>query len=327
MDKNEVTISIIIPIYNVGEYLHRCLSSVACQTFKDYEVIMVNDGSTDKSCEIAESFTKHFVNFRLVHNTQKGVSYARNLGVSLARGEYIAFVDSDDYIDPSYLLRLYSAAKEYDADVAHCNYVLYNIDSGFLHSVRVRKPRKGIMTNIGMVRRTISDFFMRSYLWNKLWKRSLFTDNNIIFPDMKFEDIATVSKLLYFANKGIIIDQYLYYYTIRDGSIVQTVSLQNISDYILSFGMLRRFFTDRNELTNVTFPFIRLAQTMVCVNIVNLFRFHFRRRNFKGYLRNVNAATRNILYFYTKRFKKASNQEVKLPYKFIEPEDRSKKRK
>ena len=186
MDKNEVTISIIIPIYNVGEYLHRCLSSVACQTFKDYEVIMVNDGSTDKSCEIAESFTKHFVNFRLVHNTQKGVSYARNLGVSLARGEYIAFVDSDDYIDPNYLLRLYSAAKEYDADVAHCNYVLYNIDSGFLHSVRVRKPRKGIMTNIGMVRRTISDFFMRSYLWNKLWKRSLFTDNNIIFPDMKF---------------------------------------------------------------------------------------------------------------------------------------------
>ena len=327
MDKNEVTISIIIPIYNVGEYLHRCLSSVACQTFKDYEVIMVNDGSTDKSCEIAESFTKHFVNLRLVHNTQKGVSYARNLGVSLARGEYIAFVDSDDYIDPNYLLRLYSAAKEYDADVAHCNYVLYNIDSGFLHSVRVRKPRKGIMTNIGMVRRTISDFFMRSYLWNKLWKRSLFTDNNIIFPDMKFEDIATVSKLLYFANKGIIIDQYLYYYTIRDGSIVQTVSLQNISDYILSFGMLRRFFTDRNELTNVTFPFIRLAQTMVCVNIVNLFRFHFRRRNFKGYLRNVNAATRNILYFYTKRFKKASNQEVKLPYKFIEPEDRSKKRK
>ena len=325
MDKNEVAISIIIPIYNVGEYLHRCLSSVACQTFKDYEVIMVNDGSTDKSCEIAESFTKYFVNFRLVHNTQKGVAYARNLGVSLARGEYIAFVDSDDYVDPNYLLRLYSAAKEYDADVAHCNYVLYNIDSGFLHSVRIRKPRKGVMTNINMVRRTLSDFFMRSYLWNKLWRRSLFVDNNITFPNMKFEDIATVSKLLYFANKGIILNQYLYYYTIRDGIIVQTVSLQNISDYILSLGMLRRFFTDKNELTNTTFPFIRLAMIMIFANIGSLFRFHFRKRNFRGYFGNVVKGTRNILYFYSKNFKKASHQEVTLPYSFTEPEDKSKK--
>lgn len=322
MDKRVLSISIIIPIYNVGEYLYRCLSSVACQTFKDYEVILINDGSTDKSPLIAGDFANNFSNFKLVHNPNKGVSSARNLGISLAQGEYIAFVDSDDYIDPNYLLRLYTAASQNDADIAHCNYILYNIDSGFLHSVRVRKPRKGIMTNTKMVRKTISDFYMRSYLWNKLWRRSLFTDNNITFPEMKFEDIATVSRLMYYANKGVILNKYLYYYTIRDGSIVQTVSLQNISDYILSLGILRRFFTDKNELKKLEFPFIRLGCAMFGANIISLFRLHLQRKNFNGYFKNIVISTKNILYFYTKKFKQATNEEVILPYKFIEPDNR-----
>lgn len=322
MEKSFPAISVIIPIYNVGEYLYRSLSSVSCQTFKDYEVILINDGSTDESPRIAADFANNFPNFKLVHNPNKGVSSARNLGISLAHGEYIAFVDSDDYIDPNYLLRLYTAASQNDADIAHCNYILYNIESGFLHSVRVRKPRKGIMTNTKMVKKTISDFYMRSYLWNKLWRRKLFTENNITFPEMKFEDIATVARLMYYANKGVILDKYLYYYTIRDGSIVQTVSLQNISDYILSLGMLKRFFTDKNELKKFKSPFIRLGFTMFGVSIVNLFRLHLQNKNFNGYFRNVGISTKNILYFFSKRFRQARNEEVKLPYKFIEPENR-----
>lgn len=325
LEERATAISVIIPIYNVGEYLYRCLSSVACQTFKNYEVIMVNDGSTDKSPQIAGDFEKSFSNFKLVHNTKKGVSSARNLGVSLAKGEYVAFVDSDDYIDPNYLLRLYNAAVNNNADIAHCNYVLYNIDSGFLYAGRIRKPKKGIMTNIKMVRKTISDFYMRSYLWNKLWRRKLFTDNNITFPEMKFEDIATVSKLLYYANKGVILNKYLYYYTIRDGSIVQTVSINNISDYILSYGMLRRFFIDKHELKHLKYPFARLGCAMFASNVYNFFRLHFRCRNFKGYFKNICATVKNLLYFYSKEFKEATGEEVKLLYEFIQPEDRKMK--
>lgn len=321
-NSSKPTISVIIPIYNVGEYLYRCLSSVACQTFKDYEVIMINDGSTDDSAEIASGFADNFVNFNLVHNTSKGVSSARNLGVSLACGEYIAFVDSDDYIDPNYLLRLYQAANMNNADVAHCNYILYNIDSGFLYSVRVRKPKKGIMTNMQMVKKTVSDFYMRSYLWNKLWRRTLFTEHNITFPEMKFEDIATVSKLLYYANKGVILNKYLYYYTIRDGSIVQTVSLQNLHDYILSLGMLRRFFADKHELKSLRYPFWHLAMSMLFGNIVGLFKIHFECKNFKGCFKNITITFKNIYYFMSKRFINSTDGKVELPYNFIQPENR-----
>lgn len=96
-------ISVIIPIYNVDSYLYRCLASVACQTFRDFEVIMIDDGSTDSSLLIAQDFAASFYNFHLVKNKVKGVSGARNMGVKKARGEYIAFVDSDDYVDPSFL--------------------------------------------------------------------------------------------------------------------------------------------------------------------------------------------------------------------------------
>lgn len=322
MSEHIPAVSVIIPIYNVGEYLYRCLSSVACQTFKDYEVIMINDSSTDNSPEIAGDFAEKFTNFTLVHNPKKGVSSARNLGISISKGTYIAFVDSDDYIDPNYLLGLYKAVKDNDADVSHCNYVTYNIDSGFSHSVWFRKPKEGIMSNVDMVKKTVSDFFMRSYLWNKLWRKSLFTDNNITFPDMKFEDIATVSKLLYYANKGVIINKYLYYYTIRDGSIVQKPSIKSTNDYILSFGILRRFFIDKNETKKFKYEFIQLSYIMFLGCINNLCKYHFKNRNAKNFFKNIFYSQKNILYFFKKEFKNDHNGDVKLICPLIETEDK-----
>lgn len=329
MEDNKPAVSVIIPIYNVGKYLYRCLSSVAYQEFEDYEVIMINDGSTDDSVEIAKGFVERFTNFRLVDNTSKGVSSARNLGVSLARGEYVAFVDSDDYIDPNYLYKLYNTAYENSADVVHCNYILYYIDSGFSHSVWLRKPKPGIMSNIKMVRKTISDFYMRSYLWNKLWKRKLFIDNHITFPDMKFEDIATVSRLLYYANKGVAIENYLYQYTIRNGSIVQTVSLKNISDYILSLGYLRSFFAEKHEFKRLKYPFSRLAFAMMGASFANIIKYHYAQRNFKYCFKNIINAQASILYFFRTPFMKdiSYRKELQYPLKEVECKKKPKKDK
>ena len=317
-------ISVIIPIYNVEKFLYRCLSSVACQTFKNYEVIMIDDGSTDNSIEIARRFSENFKNFRLVDNPVKGVANARNLGIMLAQGKYVAFVDSDDYVDPNYLLCLYEAVKQYNADIAHCNYILYHVDMGFLHSVKIKKPKAGVLPGMTMVRKTISDFHMRSYLWNKLWKKSLFTDNHITFPDMKFEDIATVAKLLYYAETGVMINRHLYYYTVREGSIVQTASFKSLSDYLLSFGMLRRFFIDNHEIQHLEFSFLRLALSMFAVNLYYLSRLHRQRRNARGYLRNIGISVKNILYFYSRKFNDAVDTDITLPYAFIEPENKNK---
>lgn len=313
-------VSIIIPIYNVGDYLYRCLSSVACQTFKNFEAIMINDGSTDKSPVIAADFAKNFSNFSLVHNDKKGVASARNLGIKLAKGEYVAFVDSDDYIDPNYLYRLYNAAKKNNADVSHCNYALYNIDSGFLHPILFRKPHKGILTNMKMAKRTVSDYSMRSYLWNKLWKRTLFTENNIEFPEMYFEDIATTARLLYYANKGVVIDKYLYYYTMRDGSIVKSFTVKKLNDYLLSLAVLRRFFIDQGVYKKMRFNHHRLAFIMAFTNTYALFQIHRKCKNFEGFLKNIGRSTKSIFHIMSKEF--AENEEPNVKYKMVAPENR-----
>lgn len=320
MKESVPAISVIIPIYNVGEYLSRCLSSVSYQSFKDFEVIMVDDSSTDNSPQIATEFENKYPNFRLVHNPSKGVSSARNLGVSLARGEYVAFVDSDDYIDVNYLKYLYTSAKENDADVVHCNYGLYYIESGLVRPVIIRKPRVKIMSNLEMAEHTISDFCMRSYLWNKLWRKSLFTDNNITFPEMRYEDIATTSRLLYFANKGVVINKVLYYYTIRKGSIVQTASLKNSSDYLLSFGYLKRFFIDQNCYKELRASFFQLGLAMYFANAYFMFKFHFNKRNFKYFFKNIDVSRKNLCYFCTNEFKDQTGKPVKLKYDFTVPD-------
>ncbi|MEE1076980.1 MAG: glycosyltransferase [Acutalibacteraceae bacterium] len=316
-------ISVIIPIYNVGEYLSRCLSSVSYQSFKDFEVIMVDDSSTDNSPQIATEFETKFSNFRLVHNPSKGVSSARNLGVSLARGEYIAFVDSDDYIDVNYLKSLYTVAKENNADVVHCNYGLYYIESGLVRPVIIRKPRTKIMSNLEMAEHTIADFCMRSYLWNKLWKKSLFIDNNITFPEMKFEDIATTSRLLYFANKGVVINKVLYYYTIRRGSIVQTPSIKNSSDYLLSFGHLKRFFIDQNCYKQLRASFFQLGLAMYFGNAYFILKFHLKKKSFKYFFKNIDMSRKNLCYFCSDEFKKQVGKPPKeLKYNFTIPDEK-----
>ena len=316
-------ISVIIPIYNVEKFLYRCLSSVACQTFRNYEVIMINDGSTDKSMKIATRFCEKFNNFKLEDNPVKGVANARNLGIALSKGKYIAFVDSDDCVDKNYLLYLYEAIQKHNADIAHCNYIRYNVDLGISHKVRIKKPKAGILSGMAMAKKTVADFHMRSYLWNKLWKKSLFTDNNITFPDMKFEDIATVARLMYYAEKGVVINPYLYYYTVRKDSIVQTASIKSVSDYITAFGMLRRFFMDNHEMKHLKKSFLCLVIPVFAVSFYYVSKLHIQYRRFGGFFKNIHIAAKNIRYFYTKKFLNDIHTEVTLPFAFINPENKS----
>lgn len=265
-------ISVIIPIYNVDSYLYRCLASVACQTFRDFEVIMIDDGSTDSSLLIAQDFAASFYNFHLVKNKVKGVSGARNTGVKKARGEYIAFVDSDDYVDPSFLKNLYRAAKDSGADVSCCNYALYNQDRGTHHTIMFRKPFEGVHSAVKLTKMTISDFRSRSYLWNKLWHRSLFFDGEpLAFPEMYFEDIATTSRLLSRADRVVVIDKCLYYYTQRSNSIVSALDFKKLNDYVRSLGVLRNFFEKNRLLQRVP---AQPLQACVCNGVCKLLQYH-----------------------------------------------------
>lgn len=140
-------ISIIVPIYNVERYIRKCLDSIANQTYKDFEVLMINDGSTDRSAEIAETYL-HDNRFQLINKSNGGQGQARNIGLEKAKGEYVCFIDSDDFIASEYLEILYGLLKNNSADIAQCgvNRVWENNDRTQAYSYTGLE--KAIYTNI-----------------------------------------------------------------------------------------------------------------------------------------------------------------------------------
>ena len=114
-------ISVIVPVYNVEKYLPQCLNSIINQTYKNIEVVLVDDGSTDDSGNICEEYKKNDERIIVVHQKNSGLSAARNVGIEISTGEYITFIDSDDYISPDYIENLYSALEQYSADIAICD--------------------------------------------------------------------------------------------------------------------------------------------------------------------------------------------------------------
>lgn len=126
-------ISIIVPIYNLGNYLPDCICSIQAQTYKNLEALLVDDGSTDDSGEIAEKAAKADSRIRVIHQKNKGLSSARNTGIGQARGEYIFFLDGDDWIEPTAISELYEAAKRHCAELVICNLTEFEEPEGSLH--------------------------------------------------------------------------------------------------------------------------------------------------------------------------------------------------
>ena len=145
VNKIRPVISIIVPVYNTGLYLEECLNSIHNQTFKDYEVICVDDGSSDNSYEILNKYKNIIKNYKVIHQENQWVASARNTALKHVNGDYIAFIDSDDYIEKNYLDRLYREACETKSDVVICNFYRY-FDNYNLNLPVIWKKRKGIYT-------------------------------------------------------------------------------------------------------------------------------------------------------------------------------------
>jgi glycosyltransferase involved in cell wall biosynthesis len=234
-------VSIIIPIYNVDNYIEECLQSVLKQTYTQYEVVLVNDGSTDKSASICEAFIKqHPQNFKLIHKKNGGLSDARNVGVKLAKGVYLIFIDSDDYVSSFMLEKLVTSVTHNNADIACC---------GITEVTETGEKIRGIPANSALNAGSYS-FLAEPYVfskslpnaWNKIYKKNLFTENNITFPKgLWYEDLATIPKLFYFANSINFINDELYNYRYREGAITKTYSLK-ILDIFTILGLLKQFF-------------------------------------------------------------------------------------
>ena len=221
-------ISIIVPVYNVEKYLERCVNSIINQTYKNIEIILVNDGSTDNSGNICDKFGKKDSRIKIIHKSNGGLSDARNAGLKIAKGEYIGFVDSDDYIKEDMFETLYNLNKEHNSEISIVSYYEYYNDK--LIAVRDSKKLE-VFNKISAIKELLIDTKIQSYAWNKLFKKELF--ENLEFPTNKnFEDIATTLLLFEKANKIVLLEDPKYYYLRRDNSIVGKRNYKTYKDYL-----------------------------------------------------------------------------------------------
>lgn len=249
-------ISIIIPIYNVQEYLERCLDSVISQTYSDIEIILIDDGSTDNGYSICKSYEKKDSRIKLYKKKNNGVASARNLGISVAKGEYIGFVDPDDYIDHDMFKLLYDACIFYKVKISSCDVYENKSRRNSIYSITDLVPSDRYFAHI-MKECSFA-------LWNKLWHRSLFED--FLFP----EDVESGSDLFSYQlilKCNFVADTHIskYHYTVRENSLSRILKienrmqrhitvdrmindLQNINPTLVKYGILLRYNTRKNTI-------------------------------------------------------------------------------
>lgn len=221
-------ISIIVPVYNVEKYLRKCIDSIRNQTYTNIEIILINDGSTDTSGKICDEFKEQDERITVVHQENQGISMVRNMGIKLAKGNFIGFVDSDDYIENDMFETLYKLNKKYNSDISIVSF--YEHYNEKIISVRNSKKLE-ILDKTEGLKELLIDIKIQSYLWNKLFRKELL--NNIEFPEGKnFEDISAMLLIFEKSNKIVLLEEPKYHYVRRDNSIVGKKNYKTYKDYL-----------------------------------------------------------------------------------------------
>ena len=247
-----VAISIVIPVYNIEKYLEECLDSLINQTFNDYEVICVNDGSKDNSLNILNEYAKKDSRFKVITQENGGSGSARNNGLSKAQGKYVQFLDGDDYFESEMLEKLYNLAEKHQADVAVCSSRKVD-DEGNI--TETRNPNSPLNLNLTPFNKPFNytdfpnDIFnlTGTVPWNKLYLREMLTKNNLCFPKLTGPDDACFAHMAIVCAKRIVaIDDELINYRYNRPGSVQTYRANHTIDVIKAFLFIKNFLINKN---------------------------------------------------------------------------------
>ena len=218
-------ISIIVPFYNMEKYLSRCIDSILNQDYQLYELIIINDGSTDNSDKICQEYIKKDSRIKYIKQENRGISESRNRGIKESSGKYISFIDSDDIVSPKYLSTLYENLITNKVDISCCSFQKFSKECTFNEDNNIQ-----VIDNVEGIKKLLNES-LSSFLWDKLIPRKLFS--GISFKkDKIFEDTDVMYKIFSKAKKIVITDAILYGYCQRNSSYVHSYKYDRITNYI-----------------------------------------------------------------------------------------------
>lgn len=280
-----VKVSIIVPIYNGEKYIEQCIKSIQNQTFSNFEILIINDGSTDKSLEICRRIANNDQRIRIINQENGGVSKARNKGIELAKGEYITFIDCDDYIDINYIEELYNSCIVNNVKISICGIKVVNIDTNI---VTLKYMKESKYTNI----EALDELFrFRNLNWGpcgKMVHKSLL-DKSLNFPPIKiYEDLVFVYKAIYKCDELYFTDKCYYDYIHRDSIGAMSKFLQKpTTDIIIVANEICKFLKDNiPNIWDSSFYGI-ISQVFMYVNAINKIDPKWEKAESKIYIKET----------------------------------------
>lgn len=290
-------VSVVVPVYNVQQYVGKCLDSILAQTMKDFELLVIDDGATDQSGKICDEYSQKDSRVQVIHQKNQGLGGARNTGIEAAGGEYLLFVDSDDWIEPYTLEKALVAAESTGADIS-----LFAFRSVDELGKTVQVFRESLPKNQALKIKDCKDIYLTApCAWNKLYRSELFARTGVRYPPrVWYEDIRTTLKLFLAADKAVFIDDVCYNYLLREGSITKNVNADRNVEIIDAFDDILAYFKEQGafeayapELCYLTLFHVYLTGS---VRVINIDRRHGLLARFRTYLRENFPEYRKSVY-------------------------------
>lgn len=279
---NNPEISVIVPVYKVEKYLNKCIDSILAQTFKDFELILIDDGSPDSCGEICDEYARNDNRIKVIHSENRGAANARNLGLNEATGKYIGFVDSDDWIDNKIYEVMFNNIIDKNVDIIFCK--LINVDMNQECSLVEEKIVKGYIKDISsqliapLIGNRLDKYDEKrvgSNIYRCLFKRKIINENNIRFKKKLVygEDTLFIINYLDKCNNAYIVDKYLYYYRQNNTSLTKRYkqnffhSISSYFNYLDEFSNREKYLNDENIQKRIE----ALKTTYIYISLVNEF--------------------------------------------------------
>lgn len=307
-------ISIIVPVFNLENLLPKCIQSVLEQTFQNYELLLINDGSTDRSGAICDEFAAGSNGkIRAVHCENRGAGGARNTGIDLAHGEYLCFIDGDDHIDAAMLETLHRTANDLDSDLLLFGMQIVNEQGRILRTELDQLPPRQPLT----LEAHPEIFFSLPRVCSKFCRRRLFTQSGLRFPErIWYEDFRMATKLLCEAETIVSLDEPYYFYLQRMGSTMQNTNCERNAEILSAFDDIIRFYQSKglfdrykNQIEYLAIYHLYIAAS---VRVINANRKHPLLKQLKTYLTQQFPDYRNNPYL------KQLDRNKQLVYKLLE---------